>query len=241
MKQAPVSASPQARLLAIVEVEHDQRVRCGNPGCGHSVYRAIHVVQDGQELLVLGSTCFEKRFGVGGLGKPEYGGGGGRRLTTEERDLLLNNTQALLQKFKAEDEALRQRLSQTRPMLAERGPLFRAVLPPTTRLNAVLPAKQRTPPWPWMRAGTSVAGFKLKDGSCWVRVQHKEGMQMLTPWPIFEGWDEWLPVHLGRPDNELCAYRVNDIQAVIAFLRDRLEAEKISGVWIEVAAVLTRS
>lgn len=84
-----------------------------------------------------------------------------------------------------------------------------------------------------------MAGFKLRDGSCWVRVQHKEGAQMLTPWPVFDGWDEWLPVHLGHPDVELNAYRVSDIQAVVAFLRDRLVAEKISGVWSEVAAVLS--
>lgn len=62
---------------------------------------------------------------------------------------------------------------------------------------------------------------------------------MLTPWPVFDGWDEWLPAHLGRPDQELSAYRVSDIQATVAFLRDRVVAEKVSGLWSEVAAVLS--
>lgn len=239
MKQAQESNHPPARLLAIVEVDHDQRVRCGNPGCGHSVYKAIHVVQDGQELLVLGSTCFNKRYGVGVLGGPQYGGGSGRRLTTDQRDLLLSNTQALLEQFKAEDEAIRQEQLRARPPFSERMPPIQSAQLMAFRPSVSHPAKQRTPPWPWMRPGTSVAGFKLRDGSCWVRVQHKDGMQMLTPWPVFDGWDEWLPVHLGHPDVEMNAYRVSDIQAVVAFLRDRLVAEKISGVWAEVAAVLS--
>lgn len=239
MKPAPESNHPPASLLAIVEVDHNQRVRCGNPGCGHSVYKAIHVVQDSEELLVLGSTCFEKRYGLGAFGAPHYGGGGGRRLTSEERGLLLHNTEALLHKFKTEQEALRQKQLQTTPVPPKQESPTHFVLPHASRSHVARTAKQKTPPWHWMRPGTSVAGFKLRDGSCWVRVQHKEGMQMLTPWPVFDGWDEWLPVHLGRADNELNAYRVSDIQADVVFLRNRVVAEKISGVWSEVAAVLS--
>lgn len=51
-------------LLAIVSVEYEDRVRCGQPSCGHSVYRRIHVVREDEKLLVLGSTCFEKRYGT---------------------------------------------------------------------------------------------------------------------------------------------------------------------------------
>lgn len=192
MKQAPESNQSHARLLAIVEVDHDQRVRCGNPGCGHSVYKAIHVVQDGQELLVLGSTCFEKRYGLGALGAPHYGGGGGRRLTSEERELLLHNTQALLQQFEAEQEALRQRLLRIKAELSARTPVpseatlvrqpqaiaARPLLAP--RGAGSQPAVRRSAPWAWMKAGTSMAGFKLRDGTGWVRVQHRDGGQMLT-------------------------------------------------------------
>src|SRR3989338_1474078 len=100
-----------ANLLAIVSVDEDDRVRCCQPGCGKQVHRAIHVVRDGQELLVLGSTCFAKRYGdANALGSPSYGGGGGRQLTDAERELLAHNTAALLAQFEAEaqeDERLR--------------------------------------------------------------------------------------------------------------------------------------
>ena len=34
------------RLRAIVTVDEQDRVRCQQPGCGHSVYAAIHVVEE---------------------------------------------------------------------------------------------------------------------------------------------------------------------------------------------------
>ena len=251
MKQAPESNHPHARLLAIVEVDHDQRVRCGNPGCGHSVYKAVHVVQDGQELLVLGSTCFEKRYGLGALGAPHYGGGGGRRLTSDERELLLHNTQALLQQFEAEQEALRQKLLRIRAELSARKPVPSEATPlrqpqaiaamPLVAQRGASPQSvvRGSAPWAWMKAGTSMAGFKLRDGTCWVRVQHRDGGQMLTPWPVFDGWDEWLPGHLGNPEHSLGAYHVGDVRAVIAFLRTLAVREKVSGVWNEIRALLS--
>ena len=251
LNQPSVSGSDNAQLLAIVEVERDQRVRCGNPGCGHSVYKAIHVVQDGPELFVLGSTCFDKRYGSGGLGTARYGGGAGRTLTTEEREMLLTNTAALLARFEAELDAQRQKLqalrdafeasvaarrhppshatahpSQVAPLASNRGPDFGS-------------ATKRSAPWAWMKPQTSMAGFKLRDGSGWVRVQRRDGQQMLVPWPIFDGWDEWLPAHLGQSDHEFGAYQVRDIQSLVAYLRVRSSNEKISGIWSEIAAVLS--
>ncbi|MES2980224.1 MAG: hypothetical protein V4731_17530, partial [Pseudomonadota bacterium] len=49
--------------LSLLDVS-TARVQCQQPGCGHSFYRRIHVVQEAGRLLVLGSTCFEKRFGT---------------------------------------------------------------------------------------------------------------------------------------------------------------------------------
>lgn len=40
------NASP--RLLAIVEVDKTARVYCAQPGCKHTVYKAIHVVREGE-------------------------------------------------------------------------------------------------------------------------------------------------------------------------------------------------
>lgn len=40
------------RLLAIVEVDKSEKVFCAQPGCHHTVYKAIHVVKEGEMLLV---------------------------------------------------------------------------------------------------------------------------------------------------------------------------------------------
>jgi hypothetical protein len=40
------------RLLAIVEVGKSEKVFCAQPGCHHTVYKAIHVVKEGEMLLV---------------------------------------------------------------------------------------------------------------------------------------------------------------------------------------------
>lgn len=251
MKQPLVSGNGDAQLLAIVEVEHDQRVRCGNPGCGHSVHKAIHVVQQGAELLVLGSTCFGKRYGRGALGTPRYGGGGGRKLTTEERELLLTNTSALLELFKDEQEAQRRKLSDLRAAFESRAVAQQRTVPssPTSPSRVLQPwgrenvsvgrvAAKQTAPWPWMKPMTSMAGFRMRDGSAWVRVQHSDGRQMLAPWPAFDGWDEWLPAHFGHPCPEFGAYQVHDIQVLISYLRTHKTGEKVSGLWSEIAAVL---
>src|SRR5690349_11602752 len=95
-----------ARLRAIVAVDVIDRVQCQQSGCGHSVYAAIHVVEEEGRLLVLGSTCFAKRYGdAHALGQAQYGGDGGRKLTEEERRMLIQNTAALLAHFEAQDSA----------------------------------------------------------------------------------------------------------------------------------------
>ena len=237
-------------MLAIVEVEHDQRVRCGNPGCGHSVHKAIHVVQDGLQVLVMGSTCFNKRYGGGALGRPRYGGGAGRTLTTEERELLLTNTAALLARFDAERDAQRQKLQAIRAAFEARAtaqqspPSYAPARPPQVaplapnRGPGFGSAAKRSAPWTWMKPHTSMAGFKMHDGTGWIRVQRVDGAQMLVPWPSFDGWDEWLPGHLGKPEQELGAYKVEDVSAVIAFLRNLAARERVSGIWSEIHAVL---
>lgn len=102
--------SEHARLIAIVGVDQDAKVQCQQPGCGHSVYRRIHVVQEAGKLLVLGSTCFEKRFGtVSALGNATYGGGAGRTLTVEEREMLIQNTAELIARFEREREEIERR------------------------------------------------------------------------------------------------------------------------------------
>lgn len=96
-----------AQLLAIVEVAHDDRVRCQAAGCNHPVFRRIHVVRDESGLHVYGSECFKKLF----LGlplvspTPSYTSSEGRPLTDAERQLLIENTERLIQQLQLEYEA----------------------------------------------------------------------------------------------------------------------------------------
>jgi hypothetical protein len=95
------------QLLAVVEVDKADRVVCQAEGCGHGVYRRIHVVRHGDDSLgVYGSDCFGRLFGHIADKAPQYGGGDGRELTAEERLLLAENTERLIAQFEAEHQAL---------------------------------------------------------------------------------------------------------------------------------------
>lgn len=93
-----------AALLTVVEVPKENRVLCGAEGCGHTVYRRIHVVQDGATLKVLGSDCFKRLYGQldPGGSMPRYGSSEGRALTDAERAMLVDNTQRFIDQLEAE-------------------------------------------------------------------------------------------------------------------------------------------
>lgn len=93
-----------AALLTVVEVPKEDRVLCGAEGCGHTVYRRIHVVQDGAALKVLGSDCFKRLYGHldPSASTPRYGSSEGRKLTDEERQMLVGNTQRFIDQLEAE-------------------------------------------------------------------------------------------------------------------------------------------
>lgn len=101
-------------LLAIIEVGKAHRVICQAPHCGRHVYKRIHVVNDDGRVTVLGEQCYSKLY-LGGAPATnttsKYTGAESRELTPEEIDILLANTQALIQAF--EDEA-QQQLEQKR-------------------------------------------------------------------------------------------------------------------------------
>ena len=94
-------------LLAVVEVPHEDRVRCAAEGCGHSVYRRVHLVRTGDSTQVYGSDCFARLFGSTPTGQaaPRYGAGTGRALTPKERALLTENTERLIEQFEQEHQA----------------------------------------------------------------------------------------------------------------------------------------
>ncbi len=227
------------QLLAIVAVDFDERVQCRQPGCGHSVYRQIHVVQDGPELLILGSTCFAKRYGSAcALGRPSYGGGGGRQLTDAERELLANNTAALLAQFEAEaqeEEERQRREASTRqippPLIA------RAIKPKSTQTFV---PRSLGSPWPWAEPGRSMLYLHMQDGTAWIRVEHRDGYQCLVPWPKFDGWDETWPASVGLAEHELGCVRVQDIVPALTYMRQFAAWEKVVGSWRELNALLSR-
>ncbi|WP_213957097.1 hypothetical protein [Variovorax sp. dw_954] len=91
-----------AALLTVVEVPKEERVLCA--ACGHSVYRRIHVVQDGAGLRVLGSDCFKQLYGHldQSTSTPRYGNSEGRTLTEAERQMLVDNTQRFIDQLEVE-------------------------------------------------------------------------------------------------------------------------------------------
>jgi hypothetical protein len=106
--EAPESG---AYLLAIVEVEKADRIQCQAEGCGHPVYKRIHVVLAGLEFKVLGSQCYERLYGMATLTghAPQYGTGTGRLLTPEERLVLVENTAAFIEALEAKRVELEHR------------------------------------------------------------------------------------------------------------------------------------
>ena len=94
---------PESHLLSIVEVSHANRIRCQADGCGHSVFKRIHVVLDNGKFHVLGSQCFATLYGgLGTVAAPYYGGGASRPLTDDERALLVENTARFIEQLENE-------------------------------------------------------------------------------------------------------------------------------------------
>lgn len=238
-----------ARLRAIIAVDSSRPVRCQQSGCHRSVYAAVHVVEEAGQLLVLGSTCFAKRYGGGkALGGAQYGGGSGRKLSDEERQILLNNTAALIAHFEEQDRAraaalalaAEQRRAQQR-VIEEQISLGQEHI---ARAQAEHAARARQPglppaapasPWPWQsERNTSVAVLTAPDGTAWVRVQHRDGSQKLMPWPVFPGWDTALPPEVGRPDPDVQGYTVADISFALGLLQARGFSKPNVGRWRDV-------
>jgi hypothetical protein len=225
----------QARLLCVVAVPFAQRVTCQQPGCGHSVYAAVHVVEENGQLLVLGSTCFAKRYGHGdALGQPFYpSAGGGRPLTPEERELLQNNTAALIARFEAEQQAAQAaesaaRKAQQTAKAAKKAAFDAAVAARAQAMReqaGLLTLQTAAPgrpahPWPWQHhSNTSVAVLRAPNGVFWLRVQHQDGTQRLVPWGDVPDWQQALPVECGKPDLATGSYVVPQIVVAISALR----------------------
>lgn len=104
----------------------------------------------------------------------------------------------------------------------------------------VPPARRPKHPWPWQKTRSSLAVIRAPEGQNWVRVQHKDGMQTLAPWPVFDGWDESFPPAVGTPCEDLQAYRVSDIVSSLQWLRSRGYSAPEVTRWPEVLAILPK-
>jgi hypothetical protein len=115
---------------------------CQAEGCGHGVYKRIHVVRHDGKVGVYGSDCFDTLFGsMLPNTRPRYGGGDGRELTADERLLLVENTERLLAQFETEHQKLLDaaRLRREQQEKVERAAAERAE-------KARLEAERRRPP-----------------------------------------------------------------------------------------------
>ncbi len=83
------------KLLTVVSLAKDGRVKCQHPGCTRTVYKRVHVISVDEAITFVGSTCFKKLYGDFDL-QPLYGNSEGTILSQEERDLILSNTEQFL-------------------------------------------------------------------------------------------------------------------------------------------------
>ena len=106
--------------MAVVEVSEDARVRCQAEGCGHSVYKRIHVVYVDKQFMVLGSQCYQRLFRPASTASqaPRYGASTGRVLTAEERNELIENTSAFIARLEAERAELERLAAQQKTRFA---------------------------------------------------------------------------------------------------------------------------
>jgi hypothetical protein len=162
-------------------------------------------------------------------------------LTAEERVLLVGNTVELLARFEAE-ELVQAKADDAKPVhvipQVHQALRPRVDTPPVPRTNwAAMPGYSASSPTPrnWMKPLTSMAYFRLQDGTGWVRVQHRDSRQLLVPWPAFDGWDEAFPPSIGVVDSACGGYVLPaDVKTAVAYLRSRAEREMVSGIWKEI-------
>ena len=74
------------------------------------------------------------------------------------------------------------------------------------------------PDWiAWRKPKSSFIFYAGREGNGWLLLQHREGWQVLMPWPVaIEGWDEALPQMVGVPDHDLGGYRIaHEVNAMV--------------------------
>ena len=85
-------------LLAIVTVEESDKVKCECPECKRYVHSKVHLVETADQILLFGSTCFEKTYGTGH--QPRYASE--EKLSEDKVELLKNDVAGLAELIRSE-------------------------------------------------------------------------------------------------------------------------------------------
>ncbi|HYD60558.1 MAG TPA: hypothetical protein VEC35_09400 [Noviherbaspirillum sp.] len=117
-------ATHTAYLVAIIEVPKEERVLCQAEGCGHTVYKRIHIVYDNGNFKVVGSECFKRLYGEWPYAsqQPRYGSYDSRSLTVEECAELIAHTDRFVSRLefeRLEAERIRAEIERQRAAEAE--------------------------------------------------------------------------------------------------------------------------
>lgn len=111
-------------LAAVVEVPFEDRIQCQCKTCGHVVYKRVHIILWGDgRIECWGQDCYHRELGATPAGKASkaiYDCVGGRGLTAEERELLKNNREQLIAKFREEQERTRAQAERARQAVLQR-------------------------------------------------------------------------------------------------------------------------
>lgn len=87
-------------FLAVIEIPKSERIRCQAEGCGHSVYKKVHVIKQNNVISVYGSECAKKIFGTWLKRQtPSFTSTTGVKLSESDVQLLRINTERLLKKL----------------------------------------------------------------------------------------------------------------------------------------------
>ena len=102
---------------------------------------------------------------------------------------------------------------------------------------SIAPREADNPRWSaWRNPKSSFIFYAGSEGNGWLLLQHRDGGQVLLPWPVaIDGWDEALPPSkVGTPDLELGGYRVtHEVNAMVYLARNAAGVRNFS-VWSEV-------
>lgn len=97
------------------------------------------------------------------------------------------------------------------------------------------PEANASTPWAsWRKPNTTFMFYGLRDQSGWMIITHQDGRPVAVPWPIFDGWDESLPVRLGVADLGLGGIPLAKFEDMMSYVRDKQVATHFSTTWQDI-------